>query len=49
MAAGSPSQDLIDLGLSLVETSGAVLRRHFRAGLTSDIKGDGSPVTIADK
>ena len=32
MAAGSPSQDLIDLGLSLVEASGAVLRRHFRAG-----------------
>ena len=45
----SPPQELIDLGLSLVEASGAVLRRHFRAGLTGDIKGDGSPVTIADK
>jgi histidinol phosphatase-like enzyme (inositol monophosphatase family) len=49
MTAVAPSQDLIDLGLSLVEASGAVLRRHFRAGLTGDIKGDGSPVTIADK
>ena len=44
-----PPQELIDLGLSLVDASGAVLRRHFRAGLTGDIKGDGSPVTIADK
>jgi len=44
-----PPQELIDLGLSLVEASGAVLRRHFRAGLKGDIKGDGSPVTIADK
>jgi histidinol phosphatase-like enzyme (inositol monophosphatase family) len=49
MTAVAPSQDLIDLGLNLVEASGAVLRRHFRAGLTGDIKGDGSPVTIADK
>ena len=45
----SPPQELIDLGLNLVEASGAVLRRHFRAGLKGDIKGDGSPVTIADK
>jgi len=49
MTAVFPSQDLIDLGLRLVDASGAVLRRHFRAGLTGDIKGDGSPVTIADK
>jgi len=36
MTAVFPSQDLIDLGLRLVDASGAVLRRHFRAGLTGE-------------
>jgi histidinol phosphatase-like enzyme (inositol monophosphatase family) len=49
MAGDGVPRELLELGLSLVEASGAVLRRHFRAGLRGDIKGDGSPVTVADR
>ena len=31
------------------DVAGAVIRPFFRAGVTSDLKSDASPVTIADR
>jgi histidinol phosphatase-like enzyme (inositol monophosphatase family) len=33
----------------LADASGETIRRYFRSGLGSDLKGDGSPVTKADR
>jgi histidinol phosphatase-like enzyme (inositol monophosphatase family) len=39
----------ISLALRLAEAAGEAIRPHFRSGLTSERKGDASPVTIADR
>ena len=39
----------IALALRLADAAGAAIRPHFRQGLTSERKGDLSPVTIADR
>ena len=44
-----PDQDLVDLAHHLADAGGAVLRRYYRAELDEDDKGDGSPVTVADR
>src|SRR3954470_15187321 len=44
-----PDPDLLELAQQLADAAGAVIRRHFRAGLDADDKEDHSPVTIADR
>jgi histidinol phosphatase-like enzyme (inositol monophosphatase family) len=44
-----PDDDLLSLAARLADAAGAVLRRHFRAGLEADDKPDLSPVTLADR
>ena len=39
----------IALALRLADAAGEAIRPHFRSGLTSERKGDDSPVTIADR
>ena len=40
---------LAEVASALADVSGAILRKYFRASLDVDIKGDESPVTIADR
>ena len=40
---------LAEVASALADVSGAILRKYFRAPLTVDLKGDESPVTIADR
>ncbi|MBM4109412.1 MAG: inositol monophosphatase [Phycisphaerae bacterium] len=54
MGGGSPEANEVDarlaLAVSAAEEAGAVCLRHFRrAGLGVETKGDGSPVTVADR
>jgi len=42
-------QECIELASALADASAAVIRRHFRAPITIDLKADESPVTIADR
>jgi inositol-phosphate phosphatase/L-galactose 1-phosphate phosphatase/histidinol-phosphatase len=42
-------QRLIPFAHRLADAAGAVIRPYFRSGVGVDIKGDGSPVTRADK
>jgi inositol-phosphate phosphatase / L-galactose 1-phosphate phosphatase / histidinol-phosphatase len=39
----------IALALRLADAAGEAIRPHFRSGVTSERKGDASPVTIADR
>lgn len=39
----------IALALRLADAAGDAIRPHFRTGLTSDRKGDATPVTLADR
>jgi inositol-phosphate phosphatase/L-galactose 1-phosphate phosphatase/histidinol-phosphatase len=39
----------IALALRLADAAGEVIRPHFRTGVTSERKGDASPVTVADR
>jgi len=39
----------IRLGLELAEVAGDMARRYFDSGVQVDTKGDGSPVTVADR
>ena len=39
----------IALALRLADAAGAVIRPHFRSGLSSERKGDATPVTLADR
>ena len=48
MTAPDP-QRLIAFANRLANASGGVIRPYFRAGIGVDIKGDGSPVTKADR
>ena len=44
--------DLVSLAKvasALADVSGAILRKYFRASFDVEIKGDESPVTIADR
>ncbi|MCW5771763.1 MAG: histidinol phosphate phosphatase [Rhodospirillaceae bacterium] len=47
--SGLDPRRLIAFADRLAEASGAVIRPYFRAGVGVDIKGDGSPVTRADR
>lgn len=50
MKAGS--RELVDLlraALQLAQEAGALTLRHFGTVLTADTKGDGTPVTVADR
>jgi histidinol phosphatase-like enzyme (inositol monophosphatase family) len=40
---------LIEAALAAADVAGRVIRPYFRAGVSADIKGDESPVTIADR
>ena len=40
---------LAEVASALADVSGSILRKYFRAPLTVDLKGDESPVTIADR
>jgi histidinol phosphatase-like enzyme (inositol monophosphatase family) len=40
---------LIRVAQAAADAAGAVIRPYFRAGLSADLKGDASPVTIADR
>ena len=40
---------LAEVASALADVSGSILRKYFRAPLTIDLKGDESPVTIADR
>lgn len=48
MTAPDPDR-LLAFADRLADASGAVIRPYFRAGVGVDIKGDGSPVTKADR
>ena len=39
----------IALALRLADAAGEAIRPHFRNGVTSERKGDASPVTVADR
>lgn len=39
----------IALALRLADAAGEAIRPHFRSGVTSERKGDASPVTVADR
>ncbi len=41
--------DDLALALRLADAAGAAIRPHFRAGLSSERKGDATPVTLADR
>ncbi len=43
------SEDLVVLAHRLAEASGEIIRRYFRADFHIEVKGDASPVTIADQ
>jgi inositol-phosphate phosphatase/L-galactose 1-phosphate phosphatase/histidinol-phosphatase len=47
--SGPDPHRLIAFADRLADASGAVIRPYFRAGIGADIKGDGSPVTRADR
>lgn len=50
MANGDPRlAALLNVALRLAEEAGAVTLEHFGAVLPSDEKGDGTPVTVADR
>lgn len=40
---------LMDAALALAQHAGAAALEHFRPGIAVDLKGDGSPVTVADR
>jgi myo-inositol-1(or 4)-monophosphatase len=40
---------LVRVAEAAADAAGAVIRPYFRAGLSADLKGDASPVTIADR
>jgi histidinol phosphatase-like enzyme (inositol monophosphatase family) len=42
-------QDFVQFAERLAQASGEVIKQYFRAELVVDSKGDGTPVTIADK
>jgi inositol-phosphate phosphatase / L-galactose 1-phosphate phosphatase / histidinol-phosphatase len=44
-----PLDDLIALAHRLADLSGNVIRPYFRAGIETEGKADGSPVTLADR
>jgi histidinol phosphatase-like enzyme (inositol monophosphatase family) len=44
-----PMDALIRAAEAAADVAGAVIRPYFRAGLAADLKGDASPVTIADR
>ncbi len=47
---GTPDLDgLVAFANELADASGAVIRRYFRSGVAVGTKGDGSPVTLADR
>lgn len=46
--AGSPGE-LLRKALALAEEAGAVTLKHFGSALTPETKGDGTPVTVADR
>jgi fructose-1,6-bisphosphatase/inositol monophosphatase family enzyme len=48
MTALDPAR-LIAFANRLADASGAVIRPYFRSGIVVDLKGDGSPVTKADR
>jgi inositol-phosphate phosphatase / L-galactose 1-phosphate phosphatase / histidinol-phosphatase len=48
MTALEPAR-LVAFANRLADASGAVIRPYFRAGIVVDLKGDGSPVTKADR
>ena len=39
----------LDFARSLADQAGEIMRRHFRLGVASRSKGDGTPVTAADE
>ncbi|MEE2955759.1 MAG: histidinol-phosphatase [Pseudomonadota bacterium] len=41
--------EFLDFAISLADTSGPIIRRHFRTPMKIDTKPDNSPVTIADQ
>ncbi|MEO6446163.1 MAG: inositol monophosphatase family protein [Gemmatimonadaceae bacterium] len=45
----SNTQLLLEAVADVARVAGAVALKHFKSGLDVDIKGDGSPVTIADR
>lgn len=47
---GTDDRDrLLDAAIAAVEVAGQVIRPFFRSGLGAELKGDQSPVTIADR
>jgi len=42
-------RQLLDVALDAATEAGAAALRHFREGVVADVKGDGSPVTVADR
>lgn len=42
-------QELVDFALDLAEISAAIIKPYFRTQVAVENKGDGSPVTIADR
>lgn len=45
----SSPAELLDAVTEVARVAGQVALRHFRTGVAVDVKGDGSPVTIADR
>jgi len=41
--------ELIDFAIEIAHAAGELTLRYFQSGLTADTKGDGTPVTIADR
>ncbi len=48
MTAACP-EPFIDLALDLADAAGAIVRRHFRAGIAAEAKHGRGPVTAADR
>lgn len=42
-------EDLVAFACKMADAGGEIARRHFRTALSYESKGDGSPVTVADR
>ncbi|HYJ45282.1 MAG TPA: inositol monophosphatase family protein, partial [Pyrinomonadaceae bacterium] len=49
MNNGAELDELLDFALALARGAGEISLKYFKKSLTPERKGDGSPVTIADR
>ncbi len=49
MTTDPTTRQLLDVALDAALSAGKIVARHFRDGVTADVKKDGTPVTVADR